>query len=222
MASRGGAGTRALLWLSIGVGALVGLWPASPPARGHSCRLAGAFSCQEPAAARQGAFRSLPCSLTRSTPRASHRCVRGTATSLARAPLVFASAEGPSVAGMVGDAFNQAADSLGLSDMGLIEEGEQWRALTKIKIRTSPSINAAQLDDRVIESGEVFVVAEKLRAKVPTEGRNRLYLRVAGTEGWVFDTGAAGSWYGREIATPVYEDEEGGDSPFGAIGSMFR
>ena len=31
--------------------------------------------------------------------------------------------------------------------------GEQWRALTRIKVRKEPSINSAQLEDKVIEKG---------------------------------------------------------------------
>jgi hypothetical protein len=31
--------------------------------------------------------------------------------------------------------------------------GEQWRALTRIKVRKEPSINSPQLEDKVIEKG---------------------------------------------------------------------
>ena len=32
-------------------------------------------------------------------------------------------------------------------------KGEQWRALTKIKVRKEPSINAPQMEEKVIEKG---------------------------------------------------------------------
>ncbi|CAE7835194.1 unnamed protein product [Symbiodinium sp. CCMP2592] len=98
-------------------------------------------------------------------------------------------------------------------------KGEQWRALTKIKVRKEPSINAPQMEDKIIEKGETFYVAEKRRAKIPTGGRNRLYLRLAAGKGWVFDLGVAGEWYGKPIAEPVYEDEsDDSPNPFGEIG----
>eukprot|EP00929_Paragymnodinium_shiwhaense_P075972 TRINITY_DN38951_c0_g1_i1.p1 TRINITY_DN38951_c0_g1~~TRINITY_DN38951_c0_g1_i1.p1 ORF type:complete len:205 (-),score=51.18 TRINITY_DN38951_c0_g1_i1:3-617(-) len=103
----------------------------------------------------------------------------------------------------------------------MFEDGEQWRALTKIKVRAEPSIKAEQLEDRVVNEGDVFVVAEKRRAKVPTDGKHRMYLRIAGTRGWVFDLGAGGSWYGKAIATPVYDDEEE-ENPLSGIGDAFK
>lgn len=105
-----------------------------------------------------------------------------------------------------------------------IEGGEQWRALTKIKVRTEPSMNAPQYGSRVIEKGEIFVVAEQRRAKIPTGDKHRMYLRIASTKGWVFDVGAGGDWLGKYIAVKVYEDEEGGannQNPFGALGDAF-
>lgn len=37
--------------------------------------------------------------------------------------------------------------------------GEQWRALTRIKVRKEPSIKAPQLEDKVIEKGGVTPVS---------------------------------------------------------------
>ncbi|CAE7778634.1 unnamed protein product [Symbiodinium pilosum] len=103
------------------------------------------------------------------------------------------------------------------------EEGEQWRALTRIKVRTEPSIKAPQLDDKVIDKGEIFFVAEKRRAKIPTGDKHRMYLRLAAGKGWVFDLGVAGEWYGKPIAQPVYEDEPGdGSDPFSDMGDAVR
>mmetsp|Transcript_47682 Transcript_47682/g.149889 ORF Transcript_47682/g.149889 Transcript_47682/m.149889 type:complete len:202 (+) Transcript_47682:112-717(+) len=107
------------------------------------------------------------------------------------------------------------------------ESGEQWRALTRIKVREEPSVKAPQLRNKAVEKGEVFTVAEERRAKIPTEGKHRRYLRIAGTKGWVFDLGVAGDWYGKPVAEPVYEDEEdSGNDPLSgigdAVGSMFR
>ncbi|CAE7230740.1 unnamed protein product [Symbiodinium natans] len=120
------------------------------------------------------------------------------------------------------DVFGQVAD---LFQGPAFEEGEQWRALTRIKVRKEPSVKAPQLEDKVIEKGAIFYVAEKRRAKIPTGGKHRLYLRLAAGTGWVFDLGVAGEWqpsflaalfaphssisgprYGKPIAEPVYED----------------
>eukprot|EP00434_Breviolum_minutum_P011630 symbB.v1.2.010260.t1/scaffold670.1/size174347/11 len=64
-----------------------------------------------------------------------------------------------------GDLFGQVAE---LFEGPTFEEGEQWRALTRIKVRREPSINSQQLEDQVIEKGETFFVAEVRRAKIPT------------------------------------------------------
>lgn len=88
------------------------------------------------------------------------------------------------------------------------EEGEIWVALTKIRLRTQPSINAPQYEGIVIKDGtsgflnknDEFVVAEKRRAKVPTKGRHRLYLRIATTNAWAFDIGVTGAYEGVAIA----------------------
>lgn len=90
-----------------------------------------------------------------------------------------------------------------------------------------PSINSPQLEDKVIEKGETFFVAEVRRAKIPTGDKHRLYLRLAASKGWVFDLGVAGDWYGKYIAEKVYEDEKDeGSNPLGgigdAMGNVFR
>lgn len=122
------------------------------------------------------------------------------------------------------DLFGQVAE---LFEGPAFEEGEQWRALTRIKVRKEPSINSPQLEDKVIEKGETFFVAEVRRAKIPTGDKHRLYLRLAASKGWVFDLGVAGDWYGKYIAEKVYEDEKDeGSNPLGgigdAMGNVFR
>eukprot|EP00439_Symbiodinium_sp_Y106_P077624 s855_g16.t1 len=146
-----------------------------------------------------------------------------------QAPLISTARQAPSATQLAandgdGDMFGQVAD---LFEGPAFEEGEQWRALTKIKVRKEPSINAPQMEEKVIEKGETFYVAEKRRAKIPTGGKNRLYLRLAAGKGWVFDLGVAGEWYGKPIAEPVYEDEsDDSPNPFGeigdAVGGMLR
>eukprot|EP00913_Durusdinium_trenchii_P005593 g5212.t1 len=111
--------------------------------------------------------------------------------------------------------FGQVAE---LFEGPAFEEGEQWRALTRIKVRKEPSIKAPQLEDKVIEKGETFYVSEVRRAKLPTGDKHRLYLRLAASKGWVFDLGVAGDWYGKYIAEKVYEDEGGDSNPLGGIG----
>ncbi|OLP89173.1 Nitronate monooxygenase [Symbiodinium microadriaticum] len=136
-----------------------------------------------------------------------------------QAPLIWTARRAPAATQLAandGDMFGHVAD---MFEGPAFEEGEQWRALTKIKVRKEPSINAPQMEDKVIEKGETFYVAEKRRAKIPTGGKNRLYLRLAAGKGWVFDLGVAGEWYGKPIAEPVYEDEsDDSPNPFGEIG----
>ncbi|CAJ1462166.1 unnamed protein product [Effrenium voratum] len=117
-----------------------------------------------------------------------------------------------------GDVFGQVAE---LFEGPAFEEGEQWRALTRIKVRKDPSIKAEQLEDKVIEQGETFFVAEVRRAKIPTDGKHRLYLRLAASKGWVFDLGVAGQWYGKYIAEKVYEEDGDSESnPMSGIGAL--
>eukprot|EP00931_Biecheleriopsis_adriatica_P118201 TRINITY_DN93657_c0_g1_i1.p1 TRINITY_DN93657_c0_g1~~TRINITY_DN93657_c0_g1_i1.p1 ORF type:complete len:209 (-),score=27.69 TRINITY_DN93657_c0_g1_i1:325-951(-) len=157
--------------------------------------------------------------LSEQAPPVSFVSYKSCAASARRHPaLQMRSADPEDIANRVKDMF----------DTPMFEEGEQWRALTKIKVRSEPSINAPQLEDRVIEKGEVFIVAEERRAKIPTDGRHRLYLRIASSNGWAFDLGVAGDWYGKPVAEKVYEDEEGSSTPNplgsigDAVGDIFR
>mmetsp|Transcript_52303 Transcript_52303/g.93797 ORF Transcript_52303/g.93797 Transcript_52303/m.93797 type:complete len:182 (+) Transcript_52303:40-585(+) len=115
-------------------------------------------------------------------------------------------------------------DKLGFDNFGnmAMEEGDQWRALTKIKVREDPSFKAKQFEDKVIEAGEIFIVAEEF---VSQEGNvrsgYRRYLRLAGSKGWVFDLGIAGDWYGKPIAEQVFEDEDG-SNPVGDFGDSVK
>mmetsp|Transcript_111016 Transcript_111016/g.220838 ORF Transcript_111016/g.220838 Transcript_111016/m.220838 type:complete len:235 (+) Transcript_111016:111-815(+) len=112
------------------------------------------------------------------------------------------------VAETVKDAAESVQDTLEKDPAPREEEGEIWRALTKIRLRKEPSITAPQFEGAVIQdgasgflnAGDRFVVAEKRRAKVPTKGRHRLYLRIATTKAWAFDIGVSGKYEGVTIA----------------------
>lgn len=121
--------------------------------------------------------------------------------------------EGDQNEGLENNVWVMREDSFGMELE--FEKGEVWRALTNIKLRTEPSITAAQFEGRVTEGGEVgfikagekFVVAVQRRAKVPTGRRHRMYLRIACTKAWAFDLGVAGDWEGKYIAERVLDED---------------
>lgn len=71
-----------------------------------------------------------------------------------------------------------------------------WRALTRIKLRTTADVNAAPTGD-YLKPYEKFEVEDVVRI----DGRH--YLRLAEKDGWAFDVGVAGRWVGRPICERV-------------------
>jgi len=86
------------------------------------------------------------------------------------------------------------------------ENVEEWRALTKIRLRSGPSIDADTVEDgdgyaKTLLAGERFLVAEVRSACDASDAiaEKRRFLRIAGTDTWVFDLGTAGNWLGKAV-----------------------
>ncbi|CAE8594401.1 unnamed protein product, partial [Polarella glacialis] len=102
--------------------------------------------------------------------------------------------------------FNQWADGA-MNQAKSVASGEKtecWRALTKIRVRTAPDIEAKQVSSKkmgpvFINAGAAFQVAEVCS---DMKGSKRRFMRLAGSDYWVFDLGTSGSWLGKPVIEP--------------------
>eukprot|EP00933_Yihiella_yeosuensis_P076376 TRINITY_DN86107_c0_g1_i1.p1 TRINITY_DN86107_c0_g1~~TRINITY_DN86107_c0_g1_i1.p1 ORF type:complete len:188 (+),score=17.92 TRINITY_DN86107_c0_g1_i1:41-604(+) len=88
-----------------------------------------------------------------------------------------------------------------------------YRAVTKIKVRMYPDVNSptfAKVDGsnffrngwtRALEENEAFEVSEVKQVGAQT------YYKLANQDGWVFGTGIAGAFTGKQIVIPVQEED---------------
>jgi len=82
----------------------------------------------------------------------------------------------------------------------------KYRALTKIRLRKAPDVNA-EVTGATLVAGEEFEADEVSPATSPG---GLGYLRVADGSGWAFDQGVAGRWAGQQIVEAV---EDGTQEP---------
>lgn len=93
------------------------------------------------------------------------------------------------------------------SDSGL------YRAVTNIKVRLAPDINAPSLagaESAKLKSGEWVSVIKEGEVFQASEMKTRdgqVYLKLADQDGWVFGRGISGEWAGRNIVTPIPDSE---------------
>eukprot|EP00445_Apocalathium_hangoei_P042225 CAMPEP_0203968954 /NCGR_PEP_ID=MMETSP0359-20131031/97214_1 /ASSEMBLY_ACC=CAM_ASM_000338 /TAXON_ID=268821 /ORGANISM="Scrippsiella Hangoei, Strain SHTV-5" /LENGTH=227 /DNA_ID=CAMNT_0050906889 /DNA_START=78 /DNA_END=761 /DNA_ORIENTATION=- len=75
-----------------------------------------------------------------------------------------------------------------------------WRALTRIKLREDPDIEAGP-------SGDFLTPYEKFRVVDVIRRAGQYFLKLEGEKkGWAFDRGIAGSWLGRPIAERISDN----------------